>query len=157
MKKFEFTLNKMRDYKRQILEREKGYLLSLYAEYHQLEQRYKDLSEEFIDICHSSDNDMKKGISVREIHIYEMKKDAVRQEQKQIQIQERVIESSIEKQRKVVVRISQEVSGLDKLEEKQLQEYTYLCDKEREQIIEEFISFKLTKNKSDDFYDTSDF
>ena len=157
MKKFEFTLNRMRDYKRQILEREKGYLLSLYSEYNQLEQRYKDLSEEFIEICRCSDNDMKKGISVKEIHIYEMKKYAVRQEQKQIQIQERVIESSIEKQRKVVVRISQEVSGLDKLEEKQLQEYTYLCDKESEQIIEEFISFRLTRNKSDDFYETSDF
>ncbi len=157
MKKFEFTLTKMRDYKRQILEREKGYLLSLYSEYNQLEQRYKDLSQEYTDICRSSDSDMKKGISVKEIHIYEMKKDAVRQEQKQIQIQERVLESSIEKQRKAVVKISQEVSGLDKLEEKQLQEYTYLCGKENEQIIEEFISFRLTRNKSDDFYETSDF
>jgi len=156
VKKFKFTLDKMREYKRQILEREKGYLLGLYSEFNSLEQRYNDLSEDYKNLCFSSENDMKKGISVREIHIYEMKKRAVKTEQEQILIQKRVLENSIEKQRKVVVRISQEVSGLDKLEENQKQEYMYMLEQENQRIVEEFLSFRLKKNKENDVYETSD-
>jgi hypothetical protein len=62
-----------------------------------------------------------------------------------------VMESSIERQRRVVVRLSQEVSGLDKLEEKQRAEYDYLVTKENEQIIEEFLSFKMSKGSDESF------
>ena len=70
-------------------------------------------------------------------------------EQAQLRIQMNVMESSIEKQRKVVVQMSQEVSGLDKLEEKQRAEYNYLVNKESEQSIEEFLSFKMSKGSED--------
>ncbi len=149
MKKFIFPLKKMRDYKRQMKEREKNYLLSLYSEYNELEARYNELNDEIRALCLSSDNDMRVGISVREIQIYEMKKEAVRREQSQLRIQMDVLDSLIEKQRKVVVKISQEVSGLDKLEENQKSEYLYLLDRENERVIEEFLSFKLIKNKED--------
>lgn len=155
MKKFNFTLQKMREYKKQILEGEKGYLMSLYSEYNQLEQRYDDLNKEMRDVCLSASEDMKKGISVREIQVYEIKKSSIRREQTQLRIQMNVMESSIEKQRRIVVRMSQEVSGLDKLEEKQRAEYNYLVNKENEQVIEEFLSFKMSRG-SDDFYDTGE-
>lgn len=157
MKKFEFTLKKMRDYKRQILEREKGYLLSLYSEYNLLEERNNGLNEDMKNICLKASEDMRKGISVREIQIYEMQKTAIRDEQAQLRIQMSVMESSIEKQRKIVVKISQEVSGLDKLEEKQLADYNYHLTKENEQMVEEFLSFRLMKSKDEDFYDTGDY
>ena len=155
MKKFNFTLQKMREYKKQILEGEKGYLMSLYSEYNQLEQRYDDLNTEMRDVCLAASEDMKKGISVREIQVYEIKKSSIRREQTQLRIQMNVMESSIEKQRRLVVRMSQEVSGLDKLEEKQRAEYNYLVNKENEQVIEEFLSFKMSRG-SDDFYDTGE-
>ena len=155
MKKFNFTLQKMREYKKQILEGEKGYLMSLYSEYNQLEQRYDDLNTEMRGVCLAASEDMKKGISVREIQVYEIKKSSIRREQTQLRIQMNVMESSIEKQRRIVVRMSQEVSGLDKLEEKQRAEYNYLVNKENEQVIEEFLSFKMSRG-SDDFYDTGE-
>ena len=155
MKKFNFTLQKMREYKKQILEGEKGYLMSLYSEYNQLKQRYDDLNTEMRDVCLPASADMKKGISVREIQVYEIKKSSIRREQTQLRIQMNVMESSIEKQRRIVVRMSQEVSGLDKLEEKQRAEYNYLVNKENEQVIEEFLSFKMSRG-SDDFYDTGE-
>lgn len=148
MKKFVFTLKKMREYKNQMLEGEKGYLMSLYSEYNQLEQRYNDLTNEMKEVCLASSEAMKTGISVREIQVYEMKKASIRREQTQIRIQMNVMESSIEKQRRIVVKMSQEVSGLDKLEEKQRAEYQYIANKENEQMIEEFISFKMTKADS---------
>lgn len=151
MKKFNFTLKRMRDYKNQILEGEKGYLLSLYSEYNQLESRYNDLNNEMKNVCLESSDALKNGISVRDIQIFEMKKSSIRREQSQLRIQMNVMESSIERQRRVVVRLSQEVSGLDKLEEKQRAEYDYLVTKENEQIIEEFLSFKMSKGSDESF------
>ncbi|MCQ2465548.1 MAG: flagellar export protein FliJ [Oscillospiraceae bacterium] len=155
MKKFNFTLKKMRDYKRQILEGEKGYLLTLYSEYNSLEKRYDDLNTEMRNVCLEASEAMKSGISVREIQVYEMKKASIRREQAQLRIQMNVMESSVEKQRKVVVSMSQEISGLDKLEEKQRAEYNYLANKESEQMIEEFLSFKMSKG-SDESFDTGE-
>ncbi len=155
MKKFTFTLQKMREYKKQILEGEKGYLLTLYSEYNALEQRYNDLNDDMRKVCIEASEQMKTGIGVRDIQVYEMKKASMRREQAQLKIQMNVMESSIEKQRKVVVQMSQEVSGLDKLEEKQRAEYNYLVNKESEQSIEEFLSFKMSKG-SEDFYDTNE-
>ncbi|MBQ9982302.1 MAG: flagellar FliJ family protein [Oscillospiraceae bacterium] len=154
MKKFVFSLKKMRDYKRQILEREKGYLMSLYSEYNQLEERYNMLNDDMRNLCLSSEDDMRKGISVREIQIYEMKKISIRDEQAHLRIQMNVMEGSIEKQRKVVIKYSQEISGLDKLEEKQREEYIYNLGKESERDIEEFLSFKLTKSKESEYYES---
>ena len=141
MKKFNFTLQKMREYKKQMLEGEKGYLMTLYSEFNSLEQRYDDLNTEMRNVCLEASEQMKSGIGVRDIQVYE-----------QLRIQMNVMESSIEKQRKVVVQMSQEVSGLDKLEEKQRAEYNYLVNKESEQSIEEFLSFKMSKG-SDENYD----
>ena len=154
MKKFNFTLKKMREYKKQILEGEKGALMSLYSEYNSLEQRYEDLNTEMKNVCLEASENMKSGISVREIQVYEIKKASIRREQNQLRIQMNIMESSIEKQRRIVVAMSQEVSGLDKLEEKQRMEYNYLVNKENEQIIEEFLSFKMSKG-SDDSVDTN--
>ena len=52
----------------------------------------------------------------------------------------------IEKQRRNVVRLSQEVSGLDKLEDQQLEEYKKLLAKENETSVEEFLSFKMSSD-----------
>ena len=50
------------------------------------------------------------------------------------------MEVKVQKQLKVVVAATQEVSSLEKLEEKQIEEYRYQEQKETEQFIEEFVS-----------------
>ena len=46
----------------------------------------------------------------------------------------------IENQLQKVIDATKEVSKLEKLEEKQLEEYRYAAQKEQEQIIEEFVT-----------------
>ena len=46
----------------------------------------------------------------------------------------------IENQLQKVIDATKEVSKLEKLEEKQLEEYRYASQKEQEQIIEEFVT-----------------
>jgi flagellar FliJ protein len=57
-------------------------------------------------------------------------------------------EARVEAQIKVVVSASQEVSGLDKLEEKQLEEYRYLEAKEMQEEILERVAQKSTEEDS---------
>ena len=57
-------------------------------------------------------------------------------------------EARVEAQIKVVVAASQEVSGLDKLEEKQLEEYRYLEAKEMQEEILEMVAKKSTEEDS---------
>ena len=56
-------------------------------------------------------------------------------------------EQRIDAQIKVVVGASQEVSGLDKLEEKQLEEYRYLEAKEMQEEILEMVAKKSTEEE----------
>ena len=53
----------------------------------------------------------------------------------------------VDAQIKVVVSASQEVSGLDKLEEKQLEEYRYLEAKEMQEEILELVANKTTEEE----------
>ena len=54
------------------------------------------------------------------------------------------MDMKIEKQRRKVVALSQDVFGLEKLREQQKTEYDHLAVKENESAIEEFLSFKLS-------------
>ena len=49
-------------------------------------------------------------------------------------------QQEIEKQLRVVVEATKDVKTLEKLEEKQLEEYNHQVGKENEQFIEEFVS-----------------
>jgi flagellar FliJ protein len=57
-------------------------------------------------------------------------------------------EARVDAQIKVVVSASQEVSGLDKLEEKQLEEYRYLEAKEMQEEILEMVAKKSAEEDS---------
>ena len=53
----------------------------------------------------------------------------------------------MERQRKVALRASQEVSSLDKLEEKQLEDYRYLEARDNERTIQEHVITQLIYSK----------
>ena len=77
---------------------------------------------------------------------YSMQMDGVKREQTQVRYQINLTDMKIEKQRRNVGRLSQEVSGLDKLEDQQLEEYKKLLAKENETSVEEFLSFKMSSD-----------
>ena len=64
-----------------------------------------------------------------------------------MQTQVYILDGAIERQRRVVLGLSQEVSGLEKLEEKQREEHERLLAKENELIISEFIASKFIRDK----------
>lgn len=147
MKKFVFSMQKMRDYKKQILESEKNVLLGLRREKNALEEKMSQLEETMNKLRHDSNEEVAKGTTASKLMFYSMQMDGVKREQTQTRYQINLAEMKIEKQRRNVVKLSQELSGLDKLEEQQREEYRRLEAKENETSIEEFLSFKMTSGE----------
>ncbi|MGN1480974.1 flagellar FliJ family protein [Porcipelethomonas sp.] len=144
MKKFVFSMQKMYDYKKQIMESEKNILMSLRREKNEYEQRLEDLTVTMDDIRHQSLEEVSKGTTASKLMFYSMQMDGIKREQTEVKYQINLTEMKIEKQRRKVVALSQDVSGLEKLETEQRDEYNHLATKENENSIEEFLSFKMT-------------
>lgn len=140
MKKFQFTLQKLKDFRESELDRQKNTLAALQAELKRIEDAKQAVidtlavqNEQLERVCRlgstASDIAMRKRYIVtlqQEIHL------------KEFQIQQKKLE--IEKQLSVVVEATKDVRTLEKLEEKQLEEYNAAAGKENEQFIEEFVS-----------------
>ena len=144
MKKFAFSLQKMYDYKKQILESEKNQLMSLRREKISMENRIDELSQLMDDIRLRSQEEVMKGTTASKLMFYSMQMDGIKREQTQITYQIGLMDMKIEKQRRKVVAVSQDVSGLEKLRDEQRAEYNHLAVKENENTIEEFLSYKLS-------------
>lgn len=148
MKRFQFSLSKMRDYKKQLMESEKNRLIKLQSDRDNLVRMIKSLQSDYDKIHAQMAKEIIKGVTVMEVKMFQYRKDSIRREQQQLQTQVFLLDGAIERQRKMVVALSQEVSGLDKLEEKQKTEYNIMLAKEDELIISEFITSKFISQQT---------
>lgn len=147
MKKFKFSLDRIRDYKEQLLDREKNALAQLREQMRKLDERRLDLENEFSILNEELTQKTISGITVIEVKSYHYRLDNTRYQIKQLERDIVVLQGAIDRQLKVVVAASQEVSGLDKLHEKQLDEYNKMVAKADEQVIAEYVSTKLVRER----------
>ncbi|MCI8502140.1 MAG: flagellar export protein FliJ [Oscillospiraceae bacterium] len=140
MKKFSFSLDKVLDYKQQILESVQAEHAAAIAEVQRQEEvlqeawhGYRAYNEEF---CESK----KTGLLITEALFYESRLRAmeakIQQETKQLE-KLREIE---EQKRSVVIEAKKETASLEKLKEKKLGLYQKAVQKSEEAFIEEFVS-----------------
>ncbi len=145
MKKFEFSLRHMRDYRERLLDEEKGTLQRRKAERDQIENDIARLEGDFAALSRKMQEKAEKGTTVIELRKLSAQMDNVRL---QIQDLEKALvkaEQRVEKQMDVVVEANKEVTKLDKLEEKQREEYRHQASKAEEDRIDEFVSQNLTR------------
>ncbi len=140
MKKFQFSLQKLMDFREQELDRQKNSLALLQADLKRLEEARSLLEEKVAVESEQLERVFTLGatateISVRKRYIVSLQQEIHIKEQQEI---EKKLE--IEKQLGVVVEATKDVRTLEKLEEKQLEEYKAAEQKENEQFIEEFVS-----------------
>ena len=135
MKKFQFTLQKLMDFRQQELDRQKNTLSALqadlqriYAEKEQLIKQVEEFSAELETVCRQGAQAFE--ISVRKRYIVTLQQEIHAKDASAARKQE-----EINKQLGVVVEATKDVRTLEKLEEKQLED-----NKENEQFIEEFVS-----------------
>ena len=139
MKKFNFTLQSLKKYNDQVLDSEKSILGRLRA----LAEMQSELDAKVAEYEQSIDklNELVRGgttamrLSLHKKYVSSLQQDIYRI--KGLMAHKR---EEIENQLQKVIDATKEVSKLEKLEEKQLEEYRYASQKEQEQIIEEFVT-----------------
>ena len=140
MKKFQFSLDKLQNYKEQVLESEKNSLGFLRGELRELNYQLEELIK-LVDLKSDElEHTMLTSVTPAD---FAARKRFITFKQQEIHTTRRLIavkEEEIEKQLEIVVEATKEVNTLDKLEERQLEEHRYAQLKEDEHFIEEFVS-----------------
>lgn len=147
MKKFQFSLGRVLDYKDQLLEREKNTLAQLRQQRQAIEDKMDSYRREFDAVNEELQHKSSEGVTVNELRGFDYQLQSIRYQQKLLQVEHKNISAAIERQLAVVLVANQEVSGLDKLEEKQREEYNHEVAKADELVIAEYVSSKIIRQK----------
>jgi flagellar export protein FliJ len=147
MKSFTFTMERMRNYKEQVLDGEKGTLRRLRQERDAIADKIEALKA----YRRTTEADFQKkqaaGVSFMELQSFQFCMENTRLSLKELDQQLQAAQIKAEAQLQVVVKASQEVSGLDKLEEKQQDAYRLAANAEsREEILEQ-VSNKASRTR----------
>lgn len=146
MKKFEFSLSHMRDYKERLLDEELGTLQRLKNERDEIAEKIERLKEEFRALSEKSRKAQEKGTTINEIRKYAAQQDNIRMQLRDLEKALAGAEQLVERQMQVVLAANQEVSKLDKLEERQLEEYRHQLNKAEEDRVDEFVAQSLCRS-----------
>lgn len=127
------------DFREQELDRQKNALSLLQADLRRIEEAREILIGKVIEQGDQLNRVYRLGstasdIAMRKRYIVTLQQEIHMKEQQAIAKQ-----AEIEQQLSVVVEATKEVKKLEKLEEKQLEEYNHAVSKENEQFIEEFV------------------
>ncbi len=148
MKSFVFSMERMRNYKEQLLDGEKSTLRRLRQERDALSDRMDALQAYRRTTDTAFQARQKTGVSYLEIQSFQFRMDNTRMTLRQLRQELEKMDEAIEEQLQVVVKASQEVSGLNKLEEKQQVAYRQQETAEsREQILEQVSNKESRKRR----------
>lgn len=140
MKKFQFTLQKLMDYRQQELDRQKNTLSALQADLQRIYAEKEELLKALEQATAELDEIFGQGAQAFEISVRKRYIVSVQQEIHAKDFSAQLKQEEINKQLGVVVEATKDVRTLEKLEEKQLEEYKAAEQKENELFIEEFVS-----------------
>ena len=140
MRRFHFQLEKVLDYKNQILDNVVGEEAAIMAKIREEEGILTGLDKEYEDCCKILNEKQKNGMDAMSMHIYENYLDILgfrirnaRQDLELLQRQE-------EMKRQQLLEAKKESTSLEKLKERRLEEYQIGFQKQMEKEIEEYIS-----------------
>lgn len=142
MKKFHFSLERMLHYKQTILDREKDALSALHADRARLEQSIEDCERRMLEIDMDYKAKALTGVNMLETRSVNFQIDNCRSLIAQRERELVALNAQIEEQTQVVLGLTNEIRGLEKLREKQQAEYDYEVRKQEEEAINEIVSSK---------------
>ena len=140
MKKFQFSLDHVRDYRDRLLDEETGKLQRLQMEKDHLEQQITQLKTDFTQVSDTMRNAQEKGITALEQRGFSMQLESIRLQLRELNKQLQTAQIRVEQQTQVVVAANQEVSKLDKLRDRQYEDWQAGERKAEGERIEELVS-----------------
>jgi flagellar FliJ protein len=147
MKRFEFSLGKLKGYKEQLLDREKNNLAIIHGQRVQLEEDRRQTEAELKRSTLEFRERSKVGINIMQMNVFKSYQHSLNMKIKDIDIAIVEIGDRIEKQLQRVVAASKDVSSLEKLEEKQLDSYKADLLKADENFIAEYVNNIAVRSK----------
>jgi len=145
MKKFQFSLSHMREYKDRILDEELGVLQRLKGERDQIQRQIDNLNENFQTISFQMLKAQEKGSTIMEVRSYNIQLTNIRMQLRDLESALQCAAKKVFDQTQVVVAANQEVSKLDKLQDRQYELYRQHMQKEEELRIEELVTLGLSR------------
>ena len=140
MKKFKFTLDKLKSFKEQVKKKEENELAALRMRYHELIAEREAMEVELEKKNNEFIENSAKGMTAREVvtakGFISYLIDGIKAKNKEIAAQN----TKVQRQLHVVIEATKEVTTLEKLEEKQLAEYKFKAAKADEAFIEEYVN-----------------
>lgn len=145
MKQFEFSLERIRNYKIQILDKEKKILGNLNRRRDDIADRIRALERFGEEQAEQVRLKQLEGVSMLELSSLNYLIESTRKQLEALQIELERAEEIAEAQRNIVLSIYQEKTGMDKLEEKQTEEYRLLEAKALENEVMQGINNSMAK------------
>ena len=145
MKQFEFSLERIRNYKVQILDKEKKILGNLNRKRDDIAERICSLEKFKEEQTEKVSKKQSEGVSMMELVSLNYLIESTRKQLEALQIELERAEEIAEAQRNIVLSIYQEKTGMDKLEEKQIEEYRLLEAKALESEVMQGINNSMAK------------
>lgn len=149
MKKFEFSLERILNFKRTLYEKERNALAQLRAQRMALEQKKDSTIRQTLEMDAQFRVKAQSGISVEDVSGINYHRNNAERLVKQLSAEMSVLDVAIEKQLQVVVQLDKDVKGLEKLREKQWEEYTAEAMKEEQERVSEMVSSKFIEDNKE--------
>lgn len=142
MKKFVFSLEKVLSVKQQMLDVKKNEILQLQMKVQAIEQEIEDIHLEFQDYDKQMRSELESGTSPQKVMTYKVYFNSLMRREKELEKDKELLLLVIKDKQKELVSLKSEISGLEKLEEKQKDEYDKSARKLQERDIEEYVNQK---------------
>lgn len=140
MKKFSFSLEKVLDFKQQTLEIMKSELASLQLKLHAMDDQIKKMDAQFSAFNLQMQTEMQEGLSSKEIAVYKTYLSTLNSKTQKLKRMRKQLSDVTDKKKQEVLAAKSSISGLEKLKDKQWDEYNRATQKLQESAIEEFVS-----------------
>ena len=140
MKKFAFSLERMLNFQSQNLEKEMGILGRMTAERDALEAQKQDMAEMAAGVQADIARREAEGTTIFMLKACFSILESARNQLEEMEEELRLLQAGLERQRQVVTEASREVKKLEKLKEKQLEEYHRGEAKEQQETIAEHVA-----------------
>ena len=142
MKKFAFSLEKLLQYKLQLLDSQKIIISLLVAEKDRALKKIDNLEKGLIIVKFEMQAIVSRGTTIDKINQNKYKIDNYYTQIKGLKNEIKLLEVKIDLQRDIVVAASKEVKSIEKLKEQKIEEYEHGLRKAEEERIGEYVMQK---------------
>ena len=139
MKKFAFSLEKVLSFKQQTLDIKKNELALLQMKLMDLEKEIDALNDQFTATNRRMVEELQKGLNTSDMLIYKTYFNTLNQKILKLIDQKKQLLDIIAQKKTDIIAVNSEISGLEKLRDKQLTEYIKQVQKNEELAMDEYV------------------